>query len=158
MRLRGTLLLPLLLLPLAACGNDDEEPEAKAPETSDCMTHQEPAADLRAETVGAPEIGGLIGRSWEADGGRTDEDVHGTACATLDFQAPRGWKLVRAELKLSDWAGSTTVTRTKDPDFGLSADMWAYECVAIDAAVVLEHGGERSRWTGHTEISPRCEG
>lgn len=158
MRIRGALLIPLLLLPLGACGSADEAPAEKTARTAECMTHQEPAVDLQPEGDGAPAIGAQLGRSWEPDEGRTDPDTHGTACATLDLETPRGWRFVRAELRLSDWSGTTTVTRTADPGFGLEADMWAYECVAIDAVVVLERKGERSRWTGHTEISPRCQG
>lgn len=163
MRLLGpapALLLPLALMALAACGDDAAPEPAETPTatTSACMTHQLPTASLKPAREGLPELDGDIGRSWEPDEGRTDEDAHGSACATLDFEAVAGWAFVRAELKLTDGSRTTTVARTADPEFGLEADMWAYECVAIDALVVLERGGQKARWTGHTEVSPRCEG
>jgi len=146
----------IALLPLAGCSGD-ATPKAEpthGPTPVECMSHQSVAVALKPERAGLPEIDATISRSWEPGPFKGGQE---TACADIWMERPpSGWKFVRYDLRMHDWQNTTTLSSSELDSFGTDLQLVAYECVTINATVVLARNGEQARWSAKTTISPRC--
>ncbi|GGO89820.1 hypothetical protein GCM10011584_20180 [Nocardioides phosphati] len=147
----------LLALPLTACSDDGDATGTAPPKPGvTCMQHQKVVGHLEPTHAGLPQVDADIGRSWEPLSDAPD--AGGIACANLSMERPpAGWKLVRYQLRMKDWLHTTTLSGRTLESLDTVLRLEAYECVRIDATLVLARAGHRDRWTGHTTISPRCK-